>query len=67
MKKKRKSTRTKNLSGKGWASFRVRGIKTSLKNLYIHPELSAGIQFALHEALYHVEDAVKILDEEKKE
>jgi hypothetical protein len=65
MKKRKKSQ--KGNSGKGWASFRVRGIKTSLFNLKNHAELSQAIRDELALAFTYVEDAVKILDKEKGE
>jgi hypothetical protein len=54
-------------SGKGWASFRIRGIKTSLFNLATHVELSLDARQELEKAYDHIEKVVKILDKEKGE
>jgi len=54
-------------SGKGWASFRIRGIKTSLMNLEVHPELSPYVRRKLGNALDQIVEAVAKLDEEKGE
>ena len=62
MKKKKKST---GVSGKGWASFRVRGIRTSLFNLSTHIELSLEARQELEKAYNHVDIVVGILDIEK--
>lgn len=64
---KKKSGKKKGDSGKGWASFRIRGIATSLKNLETHPELSIKCRRKLSTALDSIVEAVAILDEEKEE
>jgi len=65
--KRKKSKSQKGLSGKGWASFRIRGIKTSLINLKIHEELSPYVRRKLSNALDQIVEAVAKLDEEKGE
>ena len=64
--KRKKSKSQKGLSGKGWASFRIRGIKTSLINLEVHPELSIKIRRCLSNALDSIVEAVAELDIEKE-
>ena len=58
--------KTKGNEGKGWASFRIRGIKTSLQNLETHKELSTKVRRHLSKALDSIVEAVAILDEEKE-
>ena len=65
MKKRKKSQKAS--SGKGWASFRVRGIRTSLFNLSTHIELSLEARQELEKAYNHVDIVVGILDIEKGE
>ena len=65
MKKKKKSQKAS--SGKGWASFRIRGMKTSLMNLEANEELSPYVRRKLSNALDQIVEAVAKLDEEKGE
>ena len=61
MKKKKKVE-----DSKAWASFRVRGIQTSLKNLAENKELSNKVRMKLLAAIPFVEEAVDILDLERE-
>ena len=58
--------RTKIPDNKGWASFRIRGIKTSLDTLINNDNLSASVKIALHNALISIDEAVYQLDKEKQ-
>lgn len=60
MKKKKKTE-----DSKAWASFRVRGIQTTLNSLAKNTELSNKVRMKLLAAIPFVEDAVDILDLER--
>jgi hypothetical protein len=61
MKKKRM-----NQDNKGWASFRIRGIQTSLKTLADNKELSNKVRMKLLLAQQRIDEAVDFLDEERE-
>lgn len=50
---------------KAWASFRIRGIQTTLKSLGNHPELSGKILTHLFNAFSEINKAVDELDQER--
>lgn len=51
---------------KAWASFRIRGIQTTLGTLAENKELHPYIREKLCQALEQIEHAVKRLDEERE-
>lgn len=51
---------------KAWASFRIRGIQTTLENLEINTELSVFVRRNLSVALDAISRAVNRLDEERE-
>ena len=64
MRKRRRKKRKQNDS-KGWASFRIRGIKASLETLKSNQELSFEVKKHLSKALGEIRKAVDILNKER--
>ena len=51
---------------KAWASFRIRGIQTTLRNLAENAELSSYVRTKLDVALIPINHAIERLDEERE-
>jgi len=60
-----KRKKRKQKDNKGWASFRIRGIKTSLETLKSNQELSFEVKSYLSKALEEIGEAVDILNKER--
>ena len=61
-----KKKRTIHQDNKGWASFRIRGIQTSLETLSNNQELSNKVRMKLLLAKQKIDEAVDFLDEERE-